>query len=94
MICDRSIHDDELASQPTLSQFENAIAVPNVWRLREMLIDPFIAPSMRHPHTSRWILIRLTIPRTGNSNGRSSMGVTNNISPFPARLLVPRTIWS
>ena len=43
MICDRSIHDDELASQPTLSRFENAIAVPNFWRLREMLIDPFIA---------------------------------------------------
>ena len=43
LICDRSIHDDELASQPTLSRFENAIAVSNFWRLRDVLIDQFIA---------------------------------------------------
>ena len=27
LICDRSVHDDDLASQPTLSRFENAIDV-------------------------------------------------------------------
>ncbi len=27
MIADRSVHDDDLASQPTLSRFENAISV-------------------------------------------------------------------
>ena len=27
LICDRSINDDDLASQPTLSRFENAIGV-------------------------------------------------------------------
>ncbi len=43
LICDRSIHDEDLASQPTLSRFENAIDVGSFFRLREMLIDQFIA---------------------------------------------------
>jgi hypothetical protein len=42
LLCDRSIHDDELASQPTLSRFENAIDVKSFWRLRDVLIDQFI----------------------------------------------------
>ncbi len=43
LICDRSIHDDDLASQPTLSRFENAIDVRSFFRLRGLLIDQFIA---------------------------------------------------
>jgi hypothetical protein len=42
LICDRSIQDDDLASQPTLSRFENAIAVRSFFRLRDLLIDQFI----------------------------------------------------
>jgi hypothetical protein len=33
----------DLASQPTLSRFENAIDIPSRKRLRDVLIDPFIA---------------------------------------------------
>jgi hypothetical protein len=43
LICGRSIHDDDLASQPTLSRFENAIDVGSFFRLRDVLIDQFIA---------------------------------------------------
>ena len=43
LLCDRSIHDDDLASQPTLSRFENAIDTRSFFRLRDMLIDQFIA---------------------------------------------------
>jgi hypothetical protein len=43
LICNRSIHDEDLASQPTLSRFENAIDVGSFFSLREMLIDQFIA---------------------------------------------------
>lgn len=43
LICDRSIHDDDLASQPTLSRFENAIGVRCFFRLQDLLIDQFIA---------------------------------------------------
>jgi hypothetical protein len=42
LICDRSPDDDDLASQPTLSRFENAIDVGSFFRLREVFIDQFI----------------------------------------------------
>jgi hypothetical protein len=43
LICDRSIDGSDLASQPTLSRFENAIDVGSFFRLRDVLIDQFIA---------------------------------------------------
>lgn len=43
LIADRSPDDDTLASQPTLSRFENAISIPSLDRLRDVLIDQFIA---------------------------------------------------
>jgi hypothetical protein len=43
LICDRSIEGDDLASQPTLSRFENAIAPSSFIRLRDVFIDQFIA---------------------------------------------------
>ena len=49
LICDRSIHDDDLASQPTLSRFENAIDVRSFFRLRDVLIDQFIASFEKPP---------------------------------------------
>jgi len=42
LLCDRSIAAADLASQPTLSRFENAIAVRNFFGLRDLLIDHFI----------------------------------------------------
>jgi hypothetical protein len=42
LICGRSIEDDDLASQPTLSRFENAIDVHSFVRLQDLLIDQFI----------------------------------------------------
>ncbi len=43
LLCGRSIHDDDLASQPTLSRFENAIAPRAFFHLRDLLVDQFIA---------------------------------------------------
>jgi hypothetical protein len=43
LLCDRSIHDDDLASQPTLSRFENAIDTGSLLKLRDWLIERFIA---------------------------------------------------
>jgi len=42
LICNRSIHDPDLASQPTLSRFENAIGVSSFRRLDDLLLDQFI----------------------------------------------------
>ena len=49
LICDRSIDEKDLASQPTLSRFENSIEVGCFFRLREMLIDQFIASFDKPP---------------------------------------------
>lgn len=50
LICGRSIDDDDLASQPTLSRFENVIDVGSFFRLRDRLIDQFI-DSFEQPPT-------------------------------------------
>lgn len=43
LIVGRSPEDDDLASQPTLSRFENMIDIASFWRLQDVLIDQFIA---------------------------------------------------
>lgn len=43
LVCGRSIHADDLASQPTLSRFENAIGTRSFYALRDMLVEQFIA---------------------------------------------------
>jgi len=42
LLAGRQPLDDELASQPTLSRFENAIDIPSLWRLRDVLLDQFL----------------------------------------------------
>src|SRR6266481_5646493 len=42
LIADRLPDDPDLASQPTLSRFENAVSIPDLWRLRDVLVDLFI----------------------------------------------------
>lgn len=49
LLCDRSIADDDLASQPTLSRFENSVEVRAFFRLNDMLLDRFIASFDRPP---------------------------------------------
>jgi len=43
LLAGRSTEADDLASQPTLSRFENAIDVPSLRRLQDVFIDQFIA---------------------------------------------------
>ena len=43
LIAGRSPDENDLASQPTLSRFENAIDCPSLKRLRDVFIDQFIA---------------------------------------------------
>lgn len=43
LLAGRSPDGDDLASQPTLSRFENMINIPSLWRLRDVLIDQFLA---------------------------------------------------
>jgi len=43
LIAGRSPDDQDLASQPTLSRFENAVTIPSLRRLQDAFIDQFIA---------------------------------------------------
>lgn len=42
LIADRLPEEGDLASQPTLSRFENAVTIADLWRLRDVFIDLFI----------------------------------------------------
>ena len=42
LIADRLPEDRDLASQPTLSRFENAVTIADLWRLRDEFADRFI----------------------------------------------------
>jgi hypothetical protein len=49
LIADRLPHDADLSSQPTLSRFENAVSIPDLYRLRDVLVDLFIQSFDRPP---------------------------------------------
>jgi hypothetical protein len=49
LLCGRSIEDQDLASQPTLSRFENAISHRCFFALRDVFIDQFIASFEKPP---------------------------------------------
>jgi hypothetical protein len=42
LIADRPPDGPDLASQPTLSRFENAVSIADLWRLRDVFADLFI----------------------------------------------------
>lgn len=43
LVAGRLPTDADLASQPTLSRFENDVTIADLWRLRDLLVDQFIA---------------------------------------------------
>jgi len=49
LIANRSPDDDDLASQPTLSRFENQINIASLKRLRQVFVDQFIASFAQPP---------------------------------------------
>jgi len=51
LVAGKTPEQRDLASQPTLSRFENAIDIPSLWRLHNFFIDDFIA-SFDTPPTS------------------------------------------
>jgi len=49
LIAERSPTDADLASQPTLSRFENQINIASIKRLRQVFVDQFIASFAEPP---------------------------------------------
>src|SRR5262249_52139062 len=66
LVADRSPEDDDLASQPTLSRFENAISIPSLKRLRDVFLDQFIASFESPPRSLTFDLDAVDDPAHGH----------------------------
>ena len=66
LLADRSPDDADLASQPTLSRFENLIDIPSLWRLRDVFIDQFVASFAEPPVTLTFDIDAIDDPTHGN----------------------------
>jgi hypothetical protein len=66
LVADRSPDDAPLASQPTLSRFENLIDIPSLYRLRDVFIDQFLASFAEPPVTLTFDLDAVDDPTHGN----------------------------
>src|SRR5947209_4633764 len=66
LMADRSPEEDDLASQPSLSRFENAISIKFLKRLREMFLDQFIASFESPPRHLTFDLDAIDDPAHGH----------------------------
>src|SRR3954447_2037826 len=66
LIADRSPADADLASQPTLSRFENQINIASLKRLRQVFVDQFIASFAQPPRSLTFDLDAVDDPAHGS----------------------------
>jgi hypothetical protein len=91
LIADRLPDDGDLASQPTLSRFENGVTISDLWRLRDVLIEEFIASFDTPPTHLRSTWIRSTTRHTGNNNWSCITVTTSSINICRSRSHVRKT---
>jgi hypothetical protein len=66
LLADRAPDDPALASQPTLSRFENRINIPALKRLKDVLLDQFIASFAHAPRRLTFDLDAVDDPAHGH----------------------------
>jgi hypothetical protein len=66
LLADRSPDDADLASQPTLSRFENAISIQSLKRLRDVFLDQFLASYGSPPRSLTFDLDAVDDPAHGH----------------------------
>jgi hypothetical protein len=66
LVADRSPNESDLASQPTLSRFENAISFKSLKRLRDVFLEQFIASFDRPPRHLTFDLDAVDDPAHGH----------------------------
>ena len=66
LVCGRRPDGPDLASQPTLSRFENSISIASLRRLRQLFVDQFIASFDRPPRHVTLDLDAVDDPAHGN----------------------------
>jgi Transposase DDE domain group 1 len=84
LIANRSPDAPDLASQPTLSRFENAIDIPSLKRLREQFIDQFIASFVVPPRHLTFDLDAIDDPAHGAQQLALFHGYFDQYQYFPS----------
>jgi hypothetical protein len=84
LIANRSPDADPLASQPTLSRFENAISIAALKRLRDVFIDQFIAAFVTPPKHLTFDLDAVDDPAHGDQQLVLFHGYFNQYQYFPS----------
>jgi hypothetical protein len=84
LIADRSPDAPDLASQPTLSRFENAIDVPSLKRLREQFVEQFIASFAVPPRHLTFDLDAVDDPAHGEQQLALFHGYFDQYQYFPS----------
>jgi len=84
LIADRSPEAEPLASQPTLSRFENAIKIPSLKRLRELFIDQFIASFATPPRHLTFDIDAVDDPAHGSQQLVLFHGYFDQYQYFPS----------
>jgi hypothetical protein len=84
LVADRAPDGPDLASQPTLSRFENAITIASLRRLRDLLIDQFIASFAQPPTALTFDLDAVDDPTHGHQQRTLFHGYFDQYQYFPA----------
>lgn len=84
LVADRAPDGPDLASQPTLSRFENAITIPSLKRLRDLLIDQFIASFAQPPTSLTFDLDAVDDPTHGHQQLSLFHGYFDQYQYFPS----------
>lgn len=84
LIADRLPTGPDLASQPTLSRFENAIDIPSLKRLREQFVDQFIASFIVPPRRLTFDLDAVDDPTHGAQQLSLFHGYFEQYQYFPS----------
>ena len=93
VIADRLPDDPDLASQPTLSRFENSVSIADLWRLRDVLADEFIQSFDKPPGHITLDLDAFDDPAHGNQQLIMFHGYYDQYQYLPIASLAPRTTW-
>jgi Transposase DDE domain group 1 len=83
LVADRAPDGPDLASQPTLSRFENAITIASLKRLRDVLIDQFIASFAEPPTSLTFDLDAVDDPTHGHQQLSLFHGYFDQYQYFP-----------
>jgi hypothetical protein len=83
LLAGRNVDDPDLASQPTLSRFENMIDIPSLKRLRDVFIDQFIASFEAAPTQLTFDLDAIDDPTHGHQQLSLFHGYFDQYQYFP-----------